>query len=380
MKKKIVALIPLRKGSKSIPLKNIKPIAGKPLCYWVITAAKQCDQIDEVWVSTDGEKIAEISRKYGAKIIKRPPEFATDTASTESVMLHFQEKVDFEVLVTIQATSPLLSSQDLSKALKTFDENNLDSLLSAVEFKRFVWSHNFKPFNYDPFNRPRRQDFEGSFLENGAFYITKYEILKNYKNRLGGNIGIYKMSNDTATEIDEPEDWTIVEKLLINKHPLSKLHQIKHIISNFDGVFTDNTILTSQDGKETIVTSKTDSLGLDILLPQLNIGFSVVSREKNPVVKKRLEKLKIPVIDQATNKVAVIENFLKKHNYNWENICYIGNDLNDLGAIKKSGYSFAPLDAHRKVKTSTNYITSTKGGHGVIREILEIFQKNNEQT
>jgi len=213
---KIVALIPLRGGSKCIPFKNIKPIGGKPLCAWVLEAATRAEGIDEVYVSTDSHRIKEVASSLGlgVGIIDRPARYATDEASTESVMLHFMEEVDFDVLFTVQATSPLLQSWQLNEALARFEREEMDSMLSAVRTKRFFWSDDATPINYDPLNRPRRQDFTGTLMENGAFYITRRKILEKYECRLGGRIGIYEMPGDTAVEIDDPNDWEIVSRLL----------------------------------------------------------------------------------------------------------------------------------------------------------------------
>jgi N-acylneuraminate cytidylyltransferase len=215
----IVALVPLRGGSKSIPKKNIKSIAGKPLCAWVLDAASKSFKIDSIFVSTDCSEIADIveSLDLGIEIIFRPENLATDEASTESVMLHFMSVVEFNTLVTIQATSPLLTAKDLDQAIGEFHDCHFDSMLSAVRTKRFFWSDDSKPINYDPLHRPRRQDFVGTFMENGAFYITKKNILKEYKSRLGGKIGIYEMDEKTAHEIDEPADWDYAEQLILGQ-------------------------------------------------------------------------------------------------------------------------------------------------------------------
>ena len=214
-----VCLVPLRGGSKSIPKKNIKAIAGRPLAAWVLEAVSSSRAINECYVSTDSAEIANFIHGlgFGLNVIIRPPEYATDEASTESVMLHFMSHVDFDVLVTIQATSPLLTAYDLDTALAQFQDQDLDSMLTAVRTKRFFWNDDFTPINYDPLNRPRRQDFQGTLMENGAFYITKREILERYKCRLGGKIGIYEMDEATAVEIDEPEDWERVERLLLKR-------------------------------------------------------------------------------------------------------------------------------------------------------------------
>ncbi len=218
-KPNIVALVPLRGGSKSIPYKNIKSIADKPLCAWVLEAASFSKLIDDVYVSTDSKKIMDVVFRLSlpVKILKRDPSLATDSSSTESVMLDFMNRVDFDILVTIQATSPLTRPEDLDLAIKQFLDNNLDSLLTGARMKRFFWTDNSKPINYDPLNRPRRQEFKGWIVENGAFYLTKRNILKKFKCRLGGKIGIYEMPPEASCEIDEPMDWNIVENILMKK-------------------------------------------------------------------------------------------------------------------------------------------------------------------
>lgn len=214
---KIVSLIPLRGGSKSIPKKNIKHIAGKPLSAWVLQASSSATSIEATYISTDNDEIAGVIEglDLGVQVISRPAEYATDDASTESAMLHFMSQVAFDVLVTIQATSPLLTAYDLDMAMSHFKSDRLDSMFSAVRTKRFFWNDDATPINYDPLHRPRRQDFRGTLMENGAFYITRPEILERYQCRLGGKIGIFEMDESTALEIDEPEDWDRVERLLL---------------------------------------------------------------------------------------------------------------------------------------------------------------------
>jgi N-acylneuraminate cytidylyltransferase len=133
-------------------------------------------------------------------------------------MLDVMARVTFEALITIQATSPLLTSLDLESACQSFVSGGYDSMLSAVRTKRFFWTDNARPINYDPMNRPRRQEFLGTLMENGAFYITRRAILEQHKCRLGGRIGIYEMPEASAIEIDEPNDWPIVEPLLMARN------------------------------------------------------------------------------------------------------------------------------------------------------------------
>jgi N-acylneuraminate cytidylyltransferase len=129
-------------------------------------------------------------------------------------MLHLMGLKEFDILFTVQVTSPLTRPEDFISAYEVFVDGNFDSLFTGVETKRFYWTKQGVPLNYDYMNRPRRQDFEGSVLENGAFFITKREILETIRNRLGGKIGIYIMSEYNAIEIDEHNDWIEVARIL----------------------------------------------------------------------------------------------------------------------------------------------------------------------
>jgi len=215
-KKNTVALIPLRGGSKGVPGKNIKELHGRPLCYWVLKAATGAQNIDAVYVSTDSLQIIEAVRslELDVKIVERPSKFASDKATTESVMRHFAEQIEFETLVTIQATSPLLHTSDLETALCGYKENNYDSMLSGYHSHDFVWGMNGQPLNYDPRARPRRQDWGGAFVENGAFYITSRDVLVSENCRLGGLIGLYEMDRSRSVDIDTAEDFDFVEALM----------------------------------------------------------------------------------------------------------------------------------------------------------------------
>lgn len=223
-----VAFIPVRGGSKSIPLKNIKPINGKPLVYWTVKAACECQHIDKVYIATDSKEIRETVEAFKigvekdlfskAIVINRSAESASDTASTEFAMLEFADNYDFDNIVLIQATSPLLGSDDLNRGFEAFNEEGTDSVLSVVVQKRFHWAKDkngfIYPTNYDVFKRPRRQEFDGYYVENGAFYISSKADLIKSKNRVSGNIKAVEMHEDTFFEIDELSDWIIIEALM----------------------------------------------------------------------------------------------------------------------------------------------------------------------
>lgn len=220
MKKKIIAFIPVRGGSKSIPLKNIKTLCGKPLVCWNIETLEACKEVDEIIVATDSDKIWQTVESRGYKktcLYRRSAENASDTASTESVMLEYISKASLkldDVFILVQATSPLTQTIHFSEALKIYSTGVYDSMLTCVRNKRFFWNEDGTSLNYDYRDRPRRQNFKGMLMENGAFYINKVGSIVECRNRLSGKIGIYEMPEYTAIEIDEPDDWGIIENLI----------------------------------------------------------------------------------------------------------------------------------------------------------------------
>ena len=383
---KYVAFIPARGGSKSIPLKNIKKIAGKPLIFWTIEAAIGCSKIDKVYLSTDSEQIIDVAKNLHHEkfeIIHRSPETATDIASTESAMLEFAELHNFENIILIQATSPLLVSEDLDTAITTFEDTEADSLLSVVEQQRFIWNKSSNcfvmPFNYDPLCRPRRQDFGGYLVENGAFYITCKKLLQDTRCRISGNVAYYKMPEETYYEIDEPADWKIIENLLlsrdnVNQFRIKKLKNIKLFVTDVDGVMTDCGMYYTEKGDEFKKFNTRDGMGIQ-LLREKGIKTGIITKENTKIVQNRAEKLKIDELYQGTeDKLAVFENLRKKYNLDYSEIVYVGDDINDIPLLEKVGVSFCPSDAVDEVKDVCDYVLSKKGGQGVIREIFEILQ------
>ena len=208
--KKVVAFIPAGGGSKGIPGKNIINVAGKPLIAHSILSANSCPLIDEVWVSSDDEKILEVSSKFGAKTIKRPNEISKDDSPSEDALVHFTESVHYDILVFIQATSPLTSSKDICSALELMIE--YDSVVSLTELTQFVWDEDGPC--YDLNDRKRRQDLKKTYLETGAFFITSRECFLSSKNRLSGNIGKFIMPKLRSFDIDTQDDLDLVREVI----------------------------------------------------------------------------------------------------------------------------------------------------------------------
>ena len=265
----IIAFVPIRCGSKSITHKNIKNFCGRPLIYWVLEALEK-SKVDCIYVATDCEEFVDIVSGFGfskIQIYHREPENAQDSSSTESVMLEFLKNKENnkdktgsplqgdDIFILIQATSPFLTSTHIDLALKKYLSKKSDSMLSAVRFKRFLWSDQGKAINYDYRSRPRRQEFEGALLENGAFYINRVSNILRDKNRLSGRVEVYEMPEFTYLEMDEPVDWEMGEALM-------RQHQKERVLGSFDSkkikLFlcdVDGTLTDGGDRKSTRLNS-----------------------------------------------------------------------------------------------------------------------------
>lgn len=383
---KKTAIIPLRKNSKGISGKNKKKMLGRPLFSWVLTEAVFSD-LDEVYVFTDDNDILEyIKREYfwtpKVKVLLRNDENASDTASTESAMNEFAEliKNDFDILCLLQATSPMTTANDIDKALNEILINKKESSLTVVNTHRFTWNSDGTPQNYDVFKRPRRQDFEGLLIENGAVYATSKEAFLNSKNRVSGSIGLVKMQEESLVEIDSLSDWDIVEKLLADRLKRQKTHQrIDYLVLDVDGVFTDGCVYYDSNGEMAKKFDMRDGMGLEILR-QNNVEVVVMTSENSELVAQRMKKLQIKhTFLGVKDKFSFLTHFLSERNSSFGAVSYVGDDVNDLANICSVGWSFTPSDATDIVKANADYVLTHKSGAGAIRETCEILIKYNKR-
>tara|TARA_B100000963_G_scaffold361538_1_gene397530 strand:- start:1126 stop:1767 length:642 start_codon:yes stop_codon:yes gene_type:complete len=209
----IKTLITARGNSKSIPNKNILDIKNKPLIAYSIEASKK-SYVSETWVSTDCKKIKEISLKYGAKVLERPKELATDTILNEPSLIHFAKKIDFDLILFIQPTSPFINSKYINEGINLMKTGKYDSVFTATK-KHWVphWDLKINPIGWDIYNRPRRQEKEEYYEENGMFYITSKGLLLKNNLRYGGKIGVVNIPSYDSFQIDNREDLELIRRI-----------------------------------------------------------------------------------------------------------------------------------------------------------------------
>jgi len=222
----IITIIPARGGSKGIPNKNLKSLAGKPLISYTIEHSLNSSLVKRTFVSTDSLEIKNVSEEYGAEVIIRPGKLATDTASSEKTIEHaikyIEDKEGYipDIIVFLQCTSPLRRKNDIDNAIETLLKNECDSLFSVYEKHYMIWEESggrIVSSNFDYKNRPRRQDKKIEYIENGSLFVFKRGVFLAARNRTCGKAGVYVMPYEYSFEIDDPFDFWLCERL-VRKH------------------------------------------------------------------------------------------------------------------------------------------------------------------
>ncbi len=431
---RVVAVIPARAGSVGVPRKNLRTVGGVPLVARAVASARAASRVDRVVVSTDGAEIASAASAAGADVVMRPPELSTGTASSESAVLHAldvlaERGVDPAVVVLVQATSPFTRPDDIDLAVERVCSGECDTVFAAVRTHAFLWGADaagrVRGLNHDPAFRPMRQDREPQYQETGAFYVMDAAGLRRFGLRFFGRIGVALIAD--PMDIDTEHDLLVADALArvheadpastpdhrlaasaparhavasarsaapvsavaatrtLPPHDLdpvpaidgahveaSGIARIEAVVTDFDGVHTDDTVRVDQNGVESVRVSRRDGLGVR-MLRGAGVPVLILSTETNPVVAARAAKLGVPVLQGIDDKAAALVRWAADAGVQLEHVAYLGNDVNDLGALGSVGWPFAVADAHPRTLAAARRVLRSPGGAGAVRELAEII-------
>lgn len=379
---RVVAIIPARGGSKGIKNKNLSELGGLSLIGRAIRSARLAQSIQEVYVSTDSPLIVEEVRRWGGIPIVRPAALSTDESSSESAVKHALEQIgNVDVIVFIQCTSPFISSSDLDMASELVISGQYDSVFSAVEDHGFRWQdtgQGLEPIGHSVESRPRRQELPNRFLETGSFYAFRPKGFMESVSRFHGRIGHILVDKLFQIDIDDVEDLhraRLISKLFTNRTIETR---IKAVVLDFDGVQTDDYVWIDQDGRETVRVSRSDGHGIS-LFKKAGIEVLILSAETNGVVEARARKLGVEVIFGQTSKAEALLEWVKNKEIQLEDVAYLGNETNDLDAMKLVGLPVAVADAAPSVINLSAIVLSSKGGEKAVRELAGILVDSGQE-
>lgn len=401
-----LALIPARGGSKGIPRKNIRNFAGYPLIAWSIAAALQAKSVNRVIVSTDDEEIAQVAREYGAETpFMRPSELAQDRTTDLPVFEHalkWLEEIEGykpEMVIQLRPTSPIRPRDCVDGAAKIlFDHPDADCVRGVVPagqnpFKMWHFNGFDKPLNpllhvdgiAEPYNAPR-QILPPVYWQTGHIDAIRTTTITRKRSLTGDSIYPLVIDPRYTVDIDTYADWEKYEALVYSgldmvmpegKSRRRMPEQIELVICDFDGVITDNRVWVDQDGTETVAAYRSDSIRIKDLRA-VGIDVMILSSEPNRVVEVRARKMGIEAIHGIAlhDKGRVMQEVLERKNINAANVVYVGNDLNDLPCFEVAGWSVAVADAYPEVIRAADFVLTTPGGHGALRELCDLILKN----
>lgn len=379
-----VAIIPARGGSKGVPGKNLRTVGGVPLVVRAIRSCLAAKEIAKVVVSTDCAEIAAVARAAGASIIERPSAISTDIASSEEAVIHALTELRRScvlppITVFVQCTSPFILADDLDAAVHKLSKNNADTVISIAATHRFLWrreGNDLAGINHDGKVRLRRQDLDPQYEETGAFYVLNTSRFISSGQRFMDRTMGHEVPQWTAVEIDTELDLAVSESLAIRAHEPIK---IDALITDFDGVHTDDTAYVTEDGTEMVRVSRSDGMGIS-MLREIGLPMLILSKEKNPVVTERSIKLSMDVLQGVDNKLPHMLSWLTEMGIEPSRAAYVGNDINDLECMSAVGFPIAVADASPVVKASARVILMNRGGQGALRELADriLLARNDE--
>ncbi len=380
----VIAIIPARGGSKGIPRKNLRRVAGRTLIARAIEAARGAKCVSRVVVTTDDAQIAVHSEALGAEVVIRPAEISGDEATSEEALLQVMEtlfppSVQLpETLVFIQCTAPFTLPEDIDGAVGLLEDHGADSVVVASASHGFLWTRSDKgaahAINHDPSIRQRRQDGEPQFLESGSVYVMRVQGFLEHRHRFFGRTMVFEIPMSRNFEVDDPVDLiaaqAIGEWLELEKRFRRLPKRIGAVVFDFDGVFTDNRVHVSQNGIESVSCHRGDGMGIASLKAR-QIPICVMSSEANSVVRARCKKLDIECRDGLREKVSVLREWVEHNGIDIDEVVYLGNDVNDLECLQAVGCGVVVADAHASVRDAASIVLCSAGGQGAIRELAD---------
>lgn len=401
----VLAIIPARGGSKSIPRKNIKLLHGIPLIAYSIAAGLQANRVNRVIVSTDDDEIAKTARRFGTEVpFMRHTELALDDTPDLPVFQHAltwlrkHENYIPDVIVQLRPTSPFRPPKLVDQAVDILlDNKTADSVRTVIPsgqnpYKMWRAAKNgyINPLLKatgiaEPYNAPR-QKLPLTYWQTGHVDAIRYKTIMTKSSMSGRRILPVILDPRYAIDIDTEADWSYAEWFMDHLNlsivrpeysigpSLGLLEKLRLLVLDFDGVLTDNRVMINAKGEEAVIAHRGDGSGI-ARLKDAGMKIIVLSTETNPIVEARCRKLKIDFIQGLSDKLSALKLLVKKYKVPLDEVAYMGNDVNDLACMQSVGMPIAVADAAPEALAAAKWITTRPGGYGAVREVADILME-----
>jgi YrbI family 3-deoxy-D-manno-octulosonate 8-phosphate phosphatase len=398
----VLAVIPARGGSKGLLRKNIRDFAGFPLIAYSIAAGTEAELVTRTIVSTDDEEIAAVARQLGAEVpFLRPAELAQDNTTDLPVFqqalkwLAEQEQYIPEVVVQLRPTSPIRPRGLVDDAVRLLlahpKADSVRGVVIAGQNPHKMWRIDaaggpMRPLLTvegiaEPYNSPR-QALPPVYWQTGHVDAIRPQTILEKESMSGTVILPIAIEPRFTVDIDslfdlQRAEWLVYHAGLDMVDPGKRRRRLPEItallVFDFDGVISDNRVWTDENGHEQVASNRSDSLGITMLKEQKGIEMLILSREQNPVVTARANKMRLAVIQAVSDKASALKNLLDEKQIDPGQVIFMGNDTNDLPCLPLVGCFVAPADAHPEVLRRADLVMKNHGGHGAVRELCDIL-------
>lgn len=390
----VLALIPARGGSKSIPRKNIRRFGNHPLIAYSVAAGLQAERIQRVIVSTDDEEIAQVALDYGAEVpFLRPPELSLDHVEDLPVFEHAlqwlreQEGYVPDLVVQLRPTSPLRPRRCTDDAVEQLWHHVEADCVRTVTPS---WQNPYKMWRIEgdamisllrgefdePYNMPR-QALPATYWQTGHLDVIRTETITGKHSMTGDRILPYVIDPGYALDIDTEEDWEIAQwafrhrrlKFVVPSGGGASLERVRLLAFPFNGVLADTRVRIAEDGTEVVACSRVDGMGLS-LLRQQGIQVVVLGDEPHLAAEARCAKLDLPY-HVAKDRAVALERLAAAAGIPLSEVAYIGQDVDDLICLRHAGLGMAVANAHPSALVAAEWVLDFSGGQGAVREACD---------
>ncbi|XP_072168070.1 N-acylneuraminate cytidylyltransferase A-like [Diadema setosum] len=382
------ALILARGGSKGIKLKNFRSIAGQPLVTWALRAAIDSEVFDSVWVSTDHADIARVSEECGASVFHRGSWSARDHASSsEAIKEFFDAHPEVEMVAHIQCTSPSLHPWHFKEPVAMIRRGQYDSVFSVTRLRMLRWKEvpvplvvETEPLNFDVAKRPRDTDWAGELFETGAFYMTTRDAFMAAGCTQGGRTQYFEMDPKYSVDIDTDLDWVIAEQRLLKFGYFGKAQPfgVRLVVFCVEGVLMNNQYCRISD-TECRSYNRRDIVGIQMLKDD-GIDVRLVAAFDDKMNVHLHHKLGLALSVESEKKYNLVSTWKKEEDLCWEEVAFMGRDIDDIECISTTGVSGVPNDAPESVQLCAKFVAKQRGGCGAVREFCDHVRLINEKA
>uniref|UniRef100_A0A3B4EVL8 N-acylneuraminate cytidylyltransferase n=1 Tax=Pundamilia nyererei TaxID=303518 RepID=A0A3B4EVL8_9CICH len=356
-KRHVAALILARGGSKGIPLKNIKPLAGVPLMGWVLRAAVDSEVFDSVWVSTDHAEIKKVAEAWGAQVHQRSPEVSRDsTSSLETIQEFLEYHNEVDIVCNIQATSPCLHPFDVKEALKKITEDGYDSVFSVVRRHQFRWKEVDELCN----------NFRQSWFVDVLFVVLLNRSMCISLQVAGGKSIYYEMLPEFSVDIDGDIDWPVAEQRVLRYGYPGKV--VRLLFCNVSACLAEGINALSSNTRNTSAIHMLQEKQVEVIL--LTSSDDAVAQSLAAKLKKRTG---CQVMEVGKKPLNDLQEVMKNKSLDWKHVAFMGFDQADEKLLKLAGLSAVPGDAPELASKAAKYICPLSRGSGAVWDFAELI-------